>query len=180
MNRRNLLIGVGLLAVLLVVGLGVAGLAFAGQMAEGPTQPVNFPHTVHVQSLGMECQFCHRGVETQEFAGIPPVEQCLFCHVNVIPPGRAEVPKLIDSYKTNNPIDWVRVHRQPDHVGFVHWAHIARTDLGITCATCHGDVADLDQMPGGKVRQVRALGMGDCVNCHRENNAPTDCWTCHK
>jgi hypothetical protein len=29
------------------------------------------------------------------------------------------------------------------------------------------------------VEQVRDLKMGDCVDCHRENNAPTDCLTCH-
>ena len=30
-----------------------------------------------------------------------------------------------------------------------------------------------------KVEQVRPLKMGDCVNCHRDNGAPTDCTTCH-
>ncbi|MFN8532828.1 MAG: cytochrome c3 family protein [Dehalococcoidia bacterium] len=176
MNRRTAVLGTLLIAVLLVVGLGVAGLAFAGQMAPGPEQPVNFPHTVHVSSLGLECQFCHRGVETDAVATIPPVEQCLFCHT-VVRTDSPEIQKLSSAFKTNTPIDWVRVHRQPDHIGFVHWAHIAK---GFECATCHGDVTDLDQMPLGRVRQVRALGMGDCLNCHRENNAPTDCWTCHK
>jgi hypothetical protein len=31
-----------------------------------------------------------------------------------------------------------------------------------------------------QVHQVRSLEMGWCVGCHRQNNAPTDCWTCHK
>ena len=42
------------------------------------------------------------------------------------------------------------------------------------CSTCHGDVAKME-----KVKQVENLKMGDCVNCHKENNAPTDCVTCH-
>lgn len=176
MNRRSLVLGTGLIAALLLVGVGVAGLAFAGQLAPGPEQPVNFPHTVHVSALGMECRFCHRGVDTEAQATIPPVEQCLFCHV-VVRTDSPEIQKLITAYRTNKPITWVRVHRQPDHVGFVHWTHIAR---GFDCATCHGDVTNIDQMPLGRVKQVRALGMGDCLNCHRENSAPTDCWTCHK
>jgi hypothetical protein len=43
-----------------------------------------------------------------------------------------------------------------------------------TCSTCHGLVQTMV-----KVKQIRALKMGDCVDCHRQNNAPTDCSTCH-
>ena len=42
------------------------------------------------------------------------------------------------------------------------------------CSICHGDVTESE-----KVRQVRSLKMGDCVDCHRANDAPTDCSTCH-
>jgi hypothetical protein len=31
-----------------------------------------------------------------------------------------------------------------------------------------------------KVKQVRALKMGDCVGCHRTYGAPTDCTVCHQ
>ncbi len=174
MKRRSVLIGALLVIVLLLVGGGITGLAIAGQSAEGPQQPVNFPHTVHVSSLGLECQFCHRGVETQANATIPPVEQCLFCHV-VIKTTSPEIQKLTNSFKNNEPIDWQRVHREPDHVGFEHFPHI---QAGFDCSTCHGDVTNMGET--GHVKQVRSLGMGDCVNCHRQNNAPTDCATCHK
>ena len=30
-----------------------------------------------------------------------------------------------------------------------------------------------------KVQQVENLKMGDCVSCHKDNGAPTDCTTCH-
>jgi len=43
------------------------------------------------------------------------------------------------------------------------------------CIQCHGNVPNMAQ-----VQQVRPLKMGDCVSCHRQNNAPTDCTTCHK
>ena len=47
---------------------------------DGPTQPIAFPHTTHVTEAGIDCQFCHRTVSTDEAAGIPAVAQCQFCH----------------------------------------------------------------------------------------------------
>ena len=38
----------------------------------------------------------------------------------------------------------------------------------------YGDVASM-----AEVKQVRSLKMGDCIDCHRDHNAPTDCVTCH-
>jgi hypothetical protein len=43
-----------------------------------------------------------------------------------------------------------------------------------TCTICHGKVRAME-----KVKQERGLKMGDCVDCHRDNDAPTDCVTCH-
>ena len=125
--------------------------------------------------------------------------------------GLPEIEKLREIVADNKPIDWVRVHRLPDHVQFVHEAHIRRffgtkqvvdeitnpenqimlkdaamivpnPIVGQTidvaqsqvCSVCHGDVAAME-----RVKQVRPLKMGDCVDCHRDNGAPTDCTTCH-
>ena len=88
------------------------------------------------------------------------------------------------------PVNWKRVPRLPDHVRFVHEPHIryltqnpdvvkGSTD-GVTvgaagvCSTCHGNVAAMKQ-----VEQVEPLKMGQCVDCHRDNGAPTDCVACH-
>ena len=161
-------------------------------LGEGPTQPIAFPHTVHVQDAGLDCQFCHRTVSTEEAAGIPAVQQCLFCHDlgridgssfdangNKVPGTESpEIAKIRNAFYGNPdtgdgpaPIDWVRVHRMPDHVQFVHSPHI---QAGFSCSTCHGDVASMV-----KVKQVQDLKMNQCVDCHRQNNAPTDCATCH-
>ena len=92
----------------------------------------------------------------------------------------------------------MRVHRLPDHVRFVHEAHIT---AGVSCMQCHGDVASTGRL--GQVRGILpsdakvngtggALKMGDCVSCHRGDRkvlignemksftAPTDCTTCHR
>ena len=148
--------------------------------SEGPDQPIAFPHPTHVEDLGMDCTFCHRNVTEGAAATIPSAGLCLTCH-QVVGDDLPEIEKLREMVVENErPIDWVRVHRVPDHVHFVHEAHIKffseRDGIAETavCATCHGDVGSME-----KVEQVRDLKMGDCVNCHRDNGAPTDCTTCH-
>jgi hypothetical protein len=183
-------------------------------------QPIAFPHTRHagtavmptvdgtqqLAALGLDCTFCHRTVTSQASAGVPPVQQCLFCHQAIGPQSSPELQKLRAAAGLDGavkaPVDWRRVHRLPDHVRFVHEAHIRyltanptairnvpsqnqagvqaaiQSGGGVTasmvCSTCHGDVAAMD-----KVKQVEPLKMGQCVNCHRDNNAPTDCAVCH-
>lgn len=171
--------------------------------AQGPDQPIAFPHTVHAGviedgGLELDCTFCHRNVTSAAAATIPSVQQCMFCHTTVdgtTDTAKQEIDILQEAFANNQPINWTRVHRLPDHVEFVHDAHIRfltanpdeivnATNLIIspdgtvsasqTCSTCHGDVGSMV-----KVKQVRALKMGDCVDCHRQYEAPTDCTTCH-
>ena len=40
---------------------------------DGPTQPIAFPHTTHVTDAGIDCQFCHRKVTTDEAATVPVI-----------------------------------------------------------------------------------------------------------
>jgi len=187
---------VALFSTLGVVGLVVAIAALAlflwvmfawftipPAMGEGPEQPIDFPHTTHVEELGLDCVFCHREVTTSAQASIPAVALCMTCHQAVDgsdDDAMAEIKKLRDAYEEGDAIDWVRVHRVPDHVHFVHEAHIRYfserdgVEPTAVCSTCHGDVGAME-----RVSQVESLKMADCVECHRENDAPTDCTTCH-
>ena len=110
-----------------------------------------------------------------------------------------EIQKMVDRFHDRNPIDWERVHRLPDHVRFVHEAHIrfltqgeSRTvsiplgDEGIyqlpmsvnqACSVCHGDVARMTEV---QPQKGQSLKMGTCLDCHRQNNVGTDCTICHK
>ena len=74
--------------------------------------------------LGLDCTVCHRNVDKGATASIPPVEQCLFCHASVQGEELAEGAKLVDAWENKEPVAWERVHRVPDHVRFVHEAHI--------------------------------------------------------
>lgn len=168
-------------------------------------QPIMFSHAHHVNGLGIDCRYCHSSVETSATAGIPPTHTCMTCHSQVW----TEAPILEpvrESYRTDVPMEWIRVHDLPDFAYFNHSIHVKK---GVGCATCHGRV---DQMP--LMRQKATLYMEWCLECHRnpeqyvrpreqvfnmdwqpdgdrtelgrqlvrEYNiqAPTDCSTCHR
>lgn len=135
-----------------------------------PSNPVSFPHDLHVTTVGLECQFCHRAPDISRAATVPGLEQCMFCHKVVgLQNPRAQVVRA--AWESGQPLDWVRQHRLPDHTQFNHEPHIT---AGVACATCHGDVGAVRE-----VSQVRTLKMADCVGCHKQNGAPTQCAACH-
>ena len=137
-------------------------------------QPIDFDHQVHAGDLGLDCLFCHRSAVAGVSAGLPSIEQCMACHGVVNGSGTAqqtEIEKVRKAWQEQKPVDWLRIHRLPDHVRFEHAMHI---QAGLSCAACHGDVAKMSQ-----VTQVRPLHMADCVGCHQVMQAPTECATCH-
>jgi hypothetical protein len=169
---------IALVIVVVLTGLWLQGVPWRvggtpPPFGPAPVQPVAFYHSIHATTLKLDCQFCHRGAATGPAATVPAVEQCMFCHSVVTGSGAqaAEIAKVRAAWDQKQPIDWVRVTQMPDHVHFVHSAHIQR---GFDCTVCHGNVAQMQQ-----VAQVRSLRMGDCVACHRANNGPTDCFKCH-
>ena len=63
--------------------------------------------------------------------------------------------------KIQGPIEWTRIHNLPDHAYFNHAQHV---NIGqIACQKCHGPVQEMEV-----VYQYSSLGMGWCINCHRE------------
>ena len=190
------LMGLGMTVVMVLVLLFILRAWWSTPLSvfgfgDPPEQPIAFPHTVHVKEMGIACEFCHRNVTTGEAATVPSVQQCMFCHTTIQgETAPLEVAKLVEYFNEGRAIDWARVHRLPDHVQFVHEAHIrfftqkegvikraeeqGVSALEATCTICHGNVRDMEQ-----IKQERSLKMGDCVDCHRDNNAPTDCVTCH-
>ena len=146
-----------------------------------PEQPIAFPHTKHVEQAGIDCVFCHRNVTTGKAATVPALQQCMFCHQIIQGSDTPEeVDKLREAWNQRTPINWERVHRLPDHVRFSHEPHLTYftqvrgMEASAVCSTCHGDVGGMEV-----VKQVQTLKMANCVDCHRENNAPTDCVVCH-
>lgn len=124
-----------------------------------PEQPVPYSHRLHVAQLGMDCRYCHTNVETSKHANIPATQTCMNCH-SVVRTDALTLLPLRESWATGKPVEWVNVHVLPDYAQFSHAVHV---NNGVACETCHGRV---DQME--VVRQVEALSMGWCLECHRQ------------
>jgi hypothetical protein len=155
-----------------VTAVAVAGLAFGSLWLAGSiqrssyatevnvakTQPIPFGHDHHVGGLGIDCRYCHGSVEETANAGMPPTATCMNCHRQIWSDSPMLEP-VRESYRTNTPIRWNRVHDLPDFVYFNHSIHVAR---GVGCTSCHGRV---DQMP--LLWQEYPLHMDWCLDCHR-------------
>ncbi len=121
-------------------------------------QPVPFSHKHHVADAGIDCRYCHTGVEESAFAGIPPTKTCMNCHSQLFEDSPMLEP-VRDSLRTNQPLRWTRVHDLPEYAYFDHSIHVHK---GIGCTTCHGQV---DQMP--LMWRAESLLMEWCLDCHR-------------
>lgn len=127
-----------------------------------PVQPIHYSHKLHAGDLGIDCRYCHTGVETQRNAGIPPVQVCMNCH-SMIGKDNPALKPLFEAWETNKPVQWVRVHDLPDYAYFNHAMHI-RAQVG--CESCHGNVSQMEV-----VTRVEPLSMGWCLDCHRNPTA---------
>ena len=159
--------------VSLILGILLAGLALSGLLGAVRSpfytnqnitrdQPIQFSHKHHAGDDGIDCRFCHVGVETSATAGLPPTKTCMNCH-SVLFNSSSYLEPVRASYREDKSIEWVRVHRLPDFVYFNHSIHVAK---GVGCSTCHGQV---NQMP--LVFQASTLQMQWCLDCHRNPEA---------
>ena len=129
------------------------------QVGYAPRQPIPYSHKLHVGELGLDCRYCHANVERSYEAQVPPTQTCMGCHAVV----RKDSPRLMrlrDSWESELPVEWVRVHKLPDHAYFDHSVHLA---VGVGCVTCHGRIDQMDV-----VRQDQPLSMSWCLDCHRD------------
>jgi hypothetical protein len=190
--------GVGAAAVVLLAVLvffTVSSWSRQPAIAKSSTQPINFPHNVHVQTYKIECQYCHADARRSEYAGLPSVERCMGCH-KIVAADKPEIKKLAEFAGQQKSIPWARVYKLPEFTYFPHKAHI-RADL--RCQTCHGAVETMTTVGAttgptlvndmlnlvGFRPSPPPLSMGWCVDCHRQQNAtrgthaPLDCVVCH-
>jgi hypothetical protein len=123
-----------------------------------PEQPIHYSHKLHAGDLGIDCRYCHTGVETQRNAGIPPIQVCMNCH-SMIGKDNPNLAPLRDAWATGKPVQWVRVNDLPDFAYFNHAAHI-RAQVG--CESCHGNITQMEV-----VMRAQPLSMSWCLDCHR-------------
>jgi hypothetical protein len=129
-----------------------------------PDQPIKFSHQTHVAENQIDCMYCHHTAGISKTANIPSTNLCMNCHIVVREgsrSGRFEIDKLVQAYEEGRSVEWIRIHKLPDHVFFSHAQHVG---VGkIDCNQCHGQVEEMHL-----VRQVKDLSMGWCLECHRE------------
>ena len=163
-HYSNTLAPVAILGVLGLLGAaawGVHAVFFSPYMTEvgqPVQQTVPFSHAHHVAGLGIDCRYCHTGVETSAFAGLPATETCMTCHSQVWRDAPMLAP-VRQSWMTGQPLHWNRVHNLPDYVYFNHSIHVQK---GVACVSCHGRV---DRMP--LMAKSETLYMRWCLDCHR-------------
>jgi hypothetical protein len=129
-----------------------------------PDQPIKFSHKVHATDNKIDCMYCHHTATESKTANIPSTELCMNCHIVVregTHSGRFEIDKLVKAHEESRSVEWVRIHKLPDHVFFSHAQHVGAGKLD--CAQCHGTVEEMHV-----VQQVNDLSMGWCLECHRE------------
>lgn len=162
-KSANMLALLSLLVIALAAGGGLSALLITSRspyntLQKHPiAQPIPFSHKHHTTGLGIDCRHCHYSVEESSFAAIPPTKTCMTCHSQIW----NEAPMLEpvrESFRTDESIDWVRVHDLPDYVYFNHSIHVSK---GVGCATCHGQV---NEMP--LVWKANTLQMQWCMDCH--------------
>ncbi len=151
-----------------------------------PIQPIHFSHRIHAGSNGIDCKFCHSSARVSKNAGIPSLNVCMNCHINIAAVSDTtateeyskafydgEIQKLYDAVgwdaadqkytgKTQ-PVKWVRIHNLPDFAYFNHSQHVSVA--GVECQTCHGPVQTYELQ-----KQFAPLTMGWCIDCHRQTD----------
>src|SRR5580658_838402 len=158
-SRLTIYLSLVIAGVLFTLGSSIERSGYVTSANVVVEQPIPFSHKHHVADDGIDCRYCHTGVETSSFAGIPPTKTCMTCH-SILFVDSPFLEPVRASYRTGAPIAWNRVHKLDQFAYFDHSIHIAK---GIGCFTCHGAV---DQMP--LVRQVASLQMEWCLDCHRQ------------
>lgn len=157
-SRASIVLGLLVVTLVTWVGAEIYRSGYTTNVNVPVEQPIPFSHEHHVNGLGISCGYCHTSVEQSSFAGIPPTHTCMTCHSQIWNTSPMLKP-VRESYRTQKPLQWVRVHDVPDFVYFNHSIHVNK---GVGCVTCHGRV---DQMP--LTWRVNTLHMAWCLDCHR-------------
>ena len=131
-----------------------------------PDQPIKFSHLVHAGEHEIDCNYCHQISSFSLSAGIPSNNTCMNCHTVIregTNSGRFEINKIHQANESGQAVEWIRVHKLPDHSYFSHAQHVNAGK--VECQDCHGAVEEMHI-----VMQTEDLSMGWCLTCHRDSS----------
>lgn len=175
-------------SALLGAGIALAGGwgLFSSVLFTSHDQPVQFSHAIHTgDAVGLTCEDCHLFRDDGTFAGIPTLEQCSSCHAEPLG-SSANEQAFVEIYVRNNrEVPWFVYSRQPDNVFFPHSVHARKASL--ECTACHGDHGSSETLRpielnriSGYSRDLSAMSMDRCIDCHATNNRRSACLDCHQ
>lgn len=166
--------------ILAVCAFFLADILFC-QRASAPVPAnaaVEFRHSLHGDSIGLDCAHCHTGAASSARAYMPSKADCMDCHRLPLTekPG---IEKLDSVLADAGAYPWSHRRVLPEHVVFHHGIH---GTAGVECADCHGARVKADSYGG------ESFEMQTCLACHRgesfrERNfkpAATYCAACHR
>ena len=161
--------------ILFIVGAAVGFYIMKSHSDNNPKDfPVPFSHYVHTSLHKIKCVNCHRGVLTQERAGIPDIKYCGMCHSTLMNPKSKRERIIYNLVKENKPIKWMVHYHIPDYVMFSHRRHVKLGKL--PCIDCHVDMTKQDSP---ELKGFTQIMMPKCFNCHQEKDITIDCNNCH-
>ena len=155
---------------LLPATVGITILCWAALLgsAQREKPEVIFPHSDHVEVMGMECEICHPGV-AESRSGVddhlPSKHGCAGCH-DVEDTARC----TLCHSSPDQPRSFARITGYSPK--FNHAVHIEKE---VSCAHCHGAVAKSDSSS-----TEHLPGMQACMGCHDGMQAQKDCILCHE
>jgi hypothetical protein len=167
---RRLAVLLALLLLASLAGRTQGSSAPQGPQPPAPVQPLPYSHKKHL-ALGLECRTCHVNPAPGALMTFPPAAFCMGCHQGIAA-DRLAIRQLATFAGSGKPIPWVRVYRVPD---YVYWKHKPHLEAGVTCAECHGAVAERDVL----TQETNVVTMAGCLACHNKRQVLTDCGDCH-
>jgi len=136
-----------------------------------PRQPIPYSHKRHL-AMGLQCSGCHVNPEAGKLMTYPPTSTCMGCHAAVAT-DRPAIQTLASFASSGKPIPWARVYQVPD---YVYWKHGPHLEAKVTCAECHGPVAERDVI----TNETNVTTMLGCRTCHDKRQVYTGCEDCHE
>ncbi|MCE9558148.1 MAG: cytochrome c family protein [Armatimonadetes bacterium] len=147
MAKLSLLLGVASPVLAISIGSAISRSSANTGVGMPLDQPIPFSHKHHAYELGIDCRYCHTGVEVSGKAGVPQTETCMTCHSQIWTNSPLLDP-VRKSYETGMPIKWNQVNKAPDFVYFNH---------------CHGAIQKMHLTAKGK-----PFFMVWCLECHNQ------------
>lgn len=174
--RKKILIPIAVFLVVAVVLTGYLVYRAHTRVIRLP-QPIEFNHYKHYVEMELDCDTCHEYAYSNAVAGLPGYEVCGECHEEDPDhenPRFNEVARIVQYHaETNEPIRWVQMYKNPDHVVFSHERHLS---AHVECSECHGRTG-ISKAP---VAEIYRIAMENCMDCHEKRRVSRDCLTCHK